>query len=367
MLILLSRFFDVDGSTEQIENFILYHGVGKTGGIIPYINKIVWRLILLFLILPFPIHAYEINCDIQVIPYNFSELVTTDSFRLNTTITNVGNSTFPPTEVNITVYNPDNIILDDYYSLNFSLPILKPNKSFFYEKPYKYKNETYYTLYEMPMAGTWKVKVEMLSPPLDDLTYTHVENVVRGNGVCLKYFYVKDMGQYHKEKQDIALQKQNEEFLKQIQERNEKYQESNDNLQKRIENLTVAMWLLAFISAFNIFRNIGKEYKNFLVGFVSLFISLYVIVTTYQNKIFLAIVGLVGIIISFLIMVESEEIREYKNLYRLFLIIIFFIVSGFCIDFIFKNITDYLLITFIFSGMIIFTTAVIELWRDISQ
>ncbi len=328
--------------------------------------RFFWIVFLLFFVLPSSAYAYDIKCEIQIIPNNFSELVTTDSFYLNTTIINMGNSTYPSTPVNVTIYNPDSKILEDYYSYIFLLPNLPSNTSFSYKKPFDYKNETYYSLYEMPMAGTWKVNIALLSPPSDDITYTHTGNVVRKNGECWKYFYVKDMGQYQKERQDEILQKEKEKHDETLQNESEKLQieiqQRNETLQSRIESLTIAMWFLAFISAITIIREIGTKIKNFLVGFVGIILSLYAIF--YQNSLSLTIIGIVGIAISFSITVESEIIRRYRFLYNSFLIIIFIAVLSFYIEFVLKNITDYLMLTIVSLGLLAFSFAVVELFKE---
>ena len=63
------------------------------------------------------VSAYEIQCNIDVNPHNFDEIVTTESIRVNVTLENIGTQTFPSSLVNVTTP------VEFVFSKSTSLPI----------------------------------------------------------------------------------------------------------------------------------------------------------------------------------------------------------------------------------------------------
>jgi len=107
----------------------MYRGTEKFNkemNILEFTNKfkislVFFSLVFFSFILVSSVFAYyELECKIDTKPKKIPELVTTDSFFLNITITNIGNKPFPYSEINVTIFDPNHRVIEDYYSYLYS-------------------------------------------------------------------------------------------------------------------------------------------------------------------------------------------------------------------------------------------------------
>ena len=106
-------------------------------------KKIFIFFILIFLVLVSTVHSYSLDCEIDPVMYKYEghDYVTTKSFNLTITLTNIGNKTFPVSDLNVTIFNPKQEIVASYHSFNYSLPYELTtgggNKSYSYTPPWE--------------------------------------------------------------------------------------------------------------------------------------------------------------------------------------------------------------------------------------
>jgi len=296
---------------------------------------------------------YEINCDIDVIPYRYDELITTDSFRLNLTFKSIGNTSFEEFTgiwhpfVNVSILNPNNQILENYYTFNIPILDLATNDSFNYEPPFIYKNKTGFQLFEMQMPGTWTIVLKIIFPkPLNETLYTYTPDIIRTNGECRKYFYVKDIGQY----QDEQIRK--DEIT------------TNKNYQTKTENLNTAILILSIILALDLVRKFAEKKKNIIIFISGIVIAIYYLSIEPVQFLFFTLPLYAKIIFATLMIIFSASVYfnkpkgEIKIVYILFLFLILILTLLFLIRMLTTLLSeDYLLgtIGIIASSMVIFS------------
>jgi len=296
--------------------------------------------------------AYDINCDIKVIPYRYSELVTTDSFMLNITFQNIGNTSLPSTPftgvpfVNVTIFNPNKEIPEDYYTFNIPLSLVV-NKSFSYEPPFPYKNESAYRLFEMQMPGAWEVRLKIISPlPLNETLYTNSGNVIRTNGECRKYFYVKDFGQY----QDEQVSK---------------------DYQTKTENLNIAILILSIILALDLIRKFAENNKNLVIFIAGVVIAYYYLFVEPVQFLSFILPITVKIILAIIMIIFSFRVyfNEPKRKLRIIYIMFIFLILMLTILFLIRMFTvllggDHLLGTI---GIIAGSTVIFSILKELNE
>jgi hypothetical protein len=269
------------------------------------INLIILTFIFISIFFTRISFAYDINCNIDVIPHSYSELVESDSFILNITLTNTGNTSFPSTPftgipyANISIIDPSGKILEDYYNFitpTFSLPI---NKSFSYIKPFQYKNETFYSFFEMPTPGTWEIKLDIISPkPLDEIVYTNTSGIIRENGECKKYFYVKDLSQYQ-------------------------YEQINNKNQTDSRNLNEAILVLTIILSLETIHEFAKGRSRYIILMAAVFIAIYYVPSGINNLLDFNFIMSIAFLIALLIVMTlfyRKRTPELGLLYRIVLL-----------------------------------------------
>jgi hypothetical protein len=286
-----------------------------------HIKNVFLILLIYFLIIPTASAYYEIKCDFSVSPQKYPELVTIDSFTFSVNLTNIGNKEFPSTPVNVTIFTPRGDILESYYSFNFSLKNLSINESYPYTSPFAYKNETAYAFYEMPIPGTWEIRLTLLKLPSDNATYTY-SNLIRTNGECRYYFSVKEFAQYQKEQQDKDIQN------------------ATMNLDVELERMNIILVVLAFIAIFltiiaeEYFRNFILKKLNLITGLGGLILSILLAYVYFSN--ILVLIGAVVLFFSSIaIMKDWQLITSSKysilsilyNVYTLILIALSFAIN----------------------------------------
>jgi len=294
------------------------------------------------------IFSYELKCDIDVIPLDPIGLVETGDFRPNITFVNIGEKSFPSSAINVTIFNPNQEILESHYTYVFDLPDLNINQSFSYSKPFFYKNlPKWYSAYELTTPGTWEIRINILNLPKDDITYTR-SNLVRTNGECRKYFYVKNMDTYEREKLDRIAQ------------------ERSDELQRRTESLNIAVLFLTFLTAIKLFADWGVKYKNIVIGIEGIIIAI-IFVQTQPDSILVFITSVILFVTSVFALFKNKLIKttRLKILYFASLIVIllfnvFILLYSFDI---FRN--DYFMLTIGLTVSIISISAVISEFLEI--
>lgn len=280
-----------------------------------YTNKSIKLLFLsiifILVILSKNVNAYDIVCETQLLPLEYKELVTTDTFRLNITVKNIGEKSFPQTLINVTIYGPDRKIHYDYFSFIYSLKNLSVNESHIFNDTFTYKNESgFYNIYEIHDSGTWEVNLRFLSLPENEVTYTYTKTAMRRNGECRFLFSIKELSKYEIEETQINL--------------------TNKivSLTEDLNRFTLALLFLTFITALYTFYRIGKELKEVILYLSGIFLSLFLIFSYLadSNIINLLIALFLGVVSAALL--ATDKIKTMKKLYGSYLLSMFIIASG---------------------------------------
>lgn len=263
---------------------------------------------------------YDIECKIDVIPQNFKELVTTDIFKLNITLSNIGDKPFPYSDVDVKIFDPNQEIIEDFYSFSYVLNGLGLGENFSYMKEFEHKNETdWHAVYEMTAPGTWEVRITLSPLPTDGTTYTHSEYVTRRSGVCRKHFHVKDKGQYGWEQLQIEIEE------KRVQR--EINRDTRDKItQERTMQLNLAILFLTFITIIKETREFSEKNKDSVIGIYGIIVSIYF--STYTLNLLLLLAPALIFISSFALIFRKDWIKKHETIYSYIITMIAALAMG---------------------------------------
>lgn len=251
----------------------------------------------LFMLFLLPIaSAYELNGTIDVGALGFTEIVTTKSIGFNITIKNVGNETFPKSNVNVTILDPRRQQIEEGYSFRYELPELVANQTHFYEN--YIEDEKGISLprgFKVPIPGTWGIQLKIYPLPSDAPTWIRCETTRSYEGICAKLFYVKDYGAYL------------------VEQSNLKAEQSDLKVNNALKELSIALYFLALLTFLSNrdFRRIVKEWKD-IIGTLSLLtIGVYFIALSGWLSLLSGIIWII-----FALIVPLKRIAPIRRIYE---------------------------------------------------
>lgn len=287
----------------------------------------------------------ELNCDINIMPYDFEELVNTKSFNFTITLTNIGNLNLSASNINVSIYTPNNEILENYYTFILTMPALNVNESV--NLTHYFNNEkNRVSLYETPIEGAWKMELIFTQTPFD--TIVHSDRVIFNNR-CKKYFVVRDITQFEQEKKQEQLTKESD---------------------IKTEELNKSIILLTIILGSELLWKIAKKLKHIIIFFMCIAIGIWAISYSYNInplkeleifRVVSVIIILLEIIIHIgLLKCKCDNIKNFLY-FVLSLVIGYFVYSYFKID---ATLTAYyvMMILFVNAGFHVLIKKNITLW-----
>lgn len=266
-----------------------------------YKQRLLFVLIVftfIFIIFSKSVNAYELDCQINITSLsNEDKLVTTKSFFPNITFTNIGNNNFPEALVNVTIFNPNHEIIEDYYSFKYSFRNISINQSTSFVKPWinYLTNKSGYTLFELQMPGTWEIDVKLVNLPQDEVTVVNSDYIQR-IGECRKYFSVEEISTYQFEK-------------------------TMDTFNKELKDFTVVLVIIAFLSLLVTTYPIIKDHKETLVAYLGLFSAMFTYNIFKDNMILVLGQGVI-LVLSLIFLFQKKWIKNNKVLFTIYIILV---------------------------------------------
>lgn len=286
-------------------------------------SKIIFFFIFVLLVSSSS-QAYELECNIDPIMYDYDAhtYVTTKSFELNITLSNIGNRSFPPTKVNVTIFNPKHEVTEPYYSFIYTIPyelvVRGENKSYSYTPLWRTGSEGI-SLFELIIPGTWEIRVDLIDHPIDEEVIIHISDTKRV-GQCRKYFSVEELGVYEREKAS-------DERSNSIEEEVRSLTSELKNLTISLNNLTIILIVIAILTLiFSIFPKfsewINKNRRSILL--VEGFIAGFSYILLYDKS-------LLTIFIVFGLLLSYYYFIFYKKEYTTFVSLLIPFIVNFCL------------------------------------